>query len=90
MSESGTGPELGALDGQVVDDDDGDRCVWCERISGLILIGGAVAMLYIGFDMITGGWLSRQTVGVAQRAADAIDTGPAAEGTGSGEPAAST
>lgn len=87
MSET-TGPDPAVLDGQVVDEEEG-RCVWCERVSGLILIGGAAAMLYIGIDMITGGWLSRGVIGAAGRAADAIDPNGAGEGPGDGS-AAST
>lgn len=60
-------------------------CSWCERGSGAILVAGAVGLLYIGLDLITGGALSRLFVGGITAAADAIDPdtdggpGPAAE-----------
>lgn len=59
----GTGP----------DGDEAGGCSWCERGSGLILVAGAVGLLYIGLDMITGGALSRLFIGGVTAAADAID-----------------
>lgn len=62
-------------------------CSWCERASGMVLIGGAVGLLYIGIDLVTGGWLSRLFVSSVTRAADAIDPdgAPAATEAGAGE-----
>jgi hypothetical protein len=60
-------------------------CSWCEKGSGMILVAGAVGLLYIGIDLMTGGALSRLFVGGVTAAADAIDPehqddgGPAAE-----------
>ncbi len=59
----GTGP----------DGDDDGGCSWCERGSGLILVAGAVGLLYIGLDLISGGALSRLFIGGVRAAADAID-----------------
>lgn len=55
------------------DDGGGLGCTWCERGSGLILVAGAVGLLYIGIDLISGGRLSQLLVRNVERAADAID-----------------
>jgi hypothetical protein len=65
-TSSGPADELGP---------DEKGCTWCERGSGMILIAGAAGLLYIGIDLLTGGWLSRLMVGGVTRAAEAIDPG---------------
>lgn len=57
------------------EDGGGLGCTWCERGSGLILVAGAVGLLYIGIDLISGGRLSQLFVGGVNRAAAAIDPG---------------
>jgi hypothetical protein len=54
-------------------DEDEGGCSWCERGSGLILVAGAVGLLYIGLDLISGGALSRMFIGGVRSAAEAID-----------------
>lgn len=44
---------------------DDDECTWCQRAPGLILIGAAVVLGYIGVDILTGGWLTRMLTGAA-------------------------
>lgn len=56
-------------------DDEDPGCSWCERASGAVLVTGALGLLYIGVDLLTGGWLSRLFVSGVTRAADAIDPG---------------
>ena len=56
-------------------DPDEGGCSWCEKGSGLILMAGAVGLLYIGLDLLTGGALSRLFVGGVTAAAEAIDPG---------------
>lgn len=51
------GTEPGAVEGQ--DDEAAAGCSWCERGSGAILIFGALGLLYIGFDLMSGGRLSQ-------------------------------
>lgn len=62
--------------------DDVQECSWCERGSGLVLVAGAVALLYIGVDLITGGWLSRAVIGAppppAAESVTGTDAGPGA------------
>ena len=48
-------------------------CSWCERGSGAILVVGAIGLLYIGLDLISGGALSRLFIGGVRSAAEAID-----------------
>lgn len=70
-------------------------CTWCERGSGAILVAGAIGLLYIGIDLISGGRLSQLFVGGVNRAAAAIDPADELGGLadeladgGSGEPGA--
>lgn len=66
-------PDANGAADELGPDDKG--CTWCERGSGMILIAGAAGLLYIGIDLLTGGWLSRVLVGGVTRAAEAIDPG---------------
>lgn len=58
--------------------DDGE-CAMCARAPGLILLGAAAILGFIGLDMLTGGWLTR-LLSAARPAAEAAVAAVAGDG----------